>query len=531
MKTNRKIGKVFFVFAGVSLACLSITHFILGAWIPFFWILLAFFVLFTSIGIYIERRNLADFFTMKTTKHGMNMGVTILLVLVTLGLANFISSRQYKTWDFSSAQANSLSEQSISLVKSLEEDLSVKYFYREGQEGVQQNRQAFRELVKKYQDHSSRVKLEFIEVNQRPDLTSDYGVNKGSGLAFIDYKGKRNRIEKIEEQEFTSALVKVTREQDKNIYFITGHGEKDLEEAKEGSGLNALKVMLENNRYVVHTLSLNTKPEIPENADVVMIVAPQQEFMDYEISALEAYLARGGSLFVALESRRTSVLEKFLFRLGIVPEMNYVLNLITVPGLGKALRQGPTFGSEFSDADDITKVFGKNQTVQFLFPMSFVRGEIPPGIMINDIVKTNADAASFKELKDAETGKATRDGSFTLGMHAFGPFPKKAEASKDQASKDANEAAAKDFSLVVFGDADFLTNQVLYQALNRDLFLNAIASLANEKNMISISPKEHQVTSMVLTTGSQATMGILILGLPLMFVVISILMWLRRRFY
>ncbi len=458
---------------------------------------------------------------MKTTKHGMNMGLTLILVLAALGMLNFISSKHYKTWDFSSTKSNTLSEQSIQLVQALDQDVTVKFFYKEGQEDNQRNRQAFRELVKKYQDHSSRIQLEFIEVNQRPHLTEEYGVNKGSGIAFLDYKGRRNRIEKIEEQEFTSALVKLTREQDKIIYFITGHGESDLEESKEGFGLNALKLLLENNRYIIRTLSLNTKPEIPGDADIVMIVGPQQEFMDYEIEVLEGYMKRGGSLLIALESRKTSTLERFLFRLGLTVEKNYVLNLVSIPGMGKALRQGPTFGREFADGDEITKVFGRNQSVQFVFPMSLDRNQVPVGISLNDIVKTNADAASFRELKDAEKGAALREGPFVLAQHAFGKFP----------VKDGEEPPQKEFSLVVFGDADFITNQVLYQSMNRDLILNSVASLAKETQMISITPKETEITKLVMTTGAQATMGILVLGFPLLFVSTAILMWVRRRFY
>jgi hypothetical protein len=49
---------------------------------------------------------------------------------------------------------------------------------------------------------------------------------KGSGVVFLEYKGKRNRIEKIDEQEITQALIKVTREKNKTIYFTVGTSRK-----------------------------------------------------------------------------------------------------------------------------------------------------------------------------------------------------------------------------------------------------------------------------------------------------------------
>src|SRR5690606_14878349 len=159
-------------------------------------------------------------------------------------------------------------------------------FYKKGVEGNEENRRQFRELIKKYQDESTRIRLDFVEVNERPDLAQEYGIDKGSGVVFLDYKGRRNRIEKIDEQEFTSAIVKVTREQNKTIYFTVGHGEKALSENREGLGLGSLKLLLENNRYTVKELPLIQSPKIPADADVIFIAGPTQGFQEFEIEAL-----------------------------------------------------------------------------------------------------------------------------------------------------------------------------------------------------------------------------------------------------
>ena len=85
--------------------------------------------------------------------------------------------------------------------------LLILYFYQKGTEGVEENRRAFIELMKKYQDQSSLIKLEFVDVNERPDLTEKYSVTKGNEV-YLEYKGRKNQIQKIDEQEITSALVK-----------------------------------------------------------------------------------------------------------------------------------------------------------------------------------------------------------------------------------------------------------------------------------------------------------------------------------
>ena len=59
---------------------------------------------------------------------------------------------------------------------------------------TKENRKAFRELVRKYQDHTNKINLEFVEVNERPDLAEAYGVKQGKGIVLLEYKGKKQSI-------------------------------------------------------------------------------------------------------------------------------------------------------------------------------------------------------------------------------------------------------------------------------------------------------------------------------------------------
>ena len=70
-----RLGKLSFVFAVISLLCFAIAKSIIVEWIPFFSVLLGLFAFFMSFGIFTDRKFFAEFFTMKTTQHGMKMGV------------------------------------------------------------------------------------------------------------------------------------------------------------------------------------------------------------------------------------------------------------------------------------------------------------------------------------------------------------------------------------------------------------------------------------------------------------------------
>jgi ABC-type uncharacterized transport system involved in gliding motility auxiliary subunit len=506
-----RLGKILLVVSAVSLLCFVVTRVLVGAWIPFMWIPLGLFVGGFIAALVKDRRAVGGFLTMKTTKHGMNMGALISLVVIVLVVVNFLAVRHYKTWDFSGQQVNTLSPQSAQLVKNLDSELLVRFFYKKGVEGNEENRKAFRDLIKKYQDQSNQIKLEFVEVNERPDLAEQYGVTKGSGVIFLEYKGRKNRIEKIDEQEVSSALVKVTREKDKVIYFVVGHGERELDDAKEATGLNAFKLMLENNRYTVKTLATNLNAKVPDDADLVAVVGPSQNFQSYEIQGLADYLQRGGSLLLALESKQTVGLDRILAAVGLTPMNNYVFNVVETV-MGKGIQQSQTMGTVFSSTSEISKVFGKGEAVVFRNPMSFKRNSVPDGLVLEDVVKAPEGSVSFDSLDIKGEGV---QGSFPLVVSAKGKFL---------------DAKTKDFNLLVTGDADFLGNQLLYQNLNRDLALNSIAWLANEKDMISIATKEAAVTKLTMTdTGFYLFLICFAIPLPVLLLATSTTLWMKRR--
>jgi ABC-type uncharacterized transport system involved in gliding motility auxiliary subunit len=509
-----RLGKIFYLFSAISFVSLVVIRLLIGGWIPFLWVCLGLFVGFLGGGIWQDRDFFREFFGMKTTKQGLSMGTLVVLVMTSLIAVNFIAVRKYKVFDFSAAQTNTLSAQSIQLLKALNADLKVLYFYQKGADGVEENRRAFIELLKKYQDQSSFVKLEFVDVNERPDLAEKYGVNKGNGVVFLDYKDHNNQIQKIDEQELTSALVKVTREKDKIVYFTVGHGEKSIDEARDTSGLNAFKGLLEGNRYVVKTLALTQMPEVPVDADAVLIVGPTQGFLASEIKSLENFLKRGGSLVMALEPKAQHHLQPLLAEIGLEIKDDYLVNFMDTQ-IGRAVNPQATVGAQFSPTHQITKPFEKNLFTVFRLPQSVVKmDKSPPGLTYEPLVKTTDKTMSYKETTFKTPGPI---GVYNIAMAVQGRLPGSDE--KTQA-----------FNVVVFGDADFLSNQLLYQNLNRDLALNSLAFLAKEENLISITPKEIGITTMQM---SEASFYLFIFGfivmVPLALLIISGTLWLRRR--
>ncbi|HEX4924371.1 MAG TPA: hypothetical protein VFV50_09800, partial [Bdellovibrionales bacterium] len=88
----------------------------------------------------------------------------------------------------------------------------------------------------------------------------------------------------------------------------------------------------------------------------------------------------------------------------------------------------------------------------------------------------------------------------------------------------------KEFSLVAVGDSDFLTNNMLHMQLNRDLAVNSFAFLAKDADLVSIRPKVAKGTTLQMeqSTARAAFWGIFVPA-PILMLILSVIMWLRRR--
>lgn len=524
-------GRLLFTISILSLLALGGLYFALRVWMPFMWFGLATALLGLIGWVYFDYRIIGEFLTMKTTKHGLNMGFLIFLAVLLLVALNFVGARHYATFDFSSNRVNSLSEQSIKVLSSLESELKVKFFYKSGAEQSEENKKIFRELVKHYQDTNSKIQFEVAEINEKPKLALEYGANKGTGEAFIEYKGNKNRIENYNEQDFTNAIIKMTRKEKKNIYFLQGHNERSIDDEKSEVSLYGFRQMLEKNSYNVKKLNLTTSLEVPKDAHVLVIAGPAHPFQPAEVAAVEGYLAEGGNLLLMLDEKESFGLSDLLKSFGLELESHYIYNVFSSP-MGKVVNaQAATVAVQYSSVSEITKVFTANQMAVFRNPHSLKlinTSSTAKTIKSEIILRTPESSVSLAELDSKDYMGEPR--SFILGVEVKGHL----DNQRMRKSNNKSNNTAKEFSAVVFSDADFVSNILLYQNINRDLALNTIASLAKETDLISVSAKEPMASKMLVSPPEfsqffKFTVVGLFFPLPFVFMILSIVLWYRRR--
>jgi ABC-type uncharacterized transport system involved in gliding motility auxiliary subunit len=84
--------------------------------------------------------------------------------------------------------------------------------------------------------------------------------------------------------------------------------------------------------------------------------------------------------------------------------------------------------------------------------------------------------------------------------------------------------------VVAYGDSDWATNSFLAFPGNQDLFVNSVAWLAQDVDLISIRAKEPDDQRLFLTKEQQQNVFVLsLLFIPGAFVILGILAWWRRR--
>jgi ABC-type uncharacterized transport system involved in gliding motility auxiliary subunit len=501
----------------ILIICLGGLLFATGlTWYPFMWILLVGGLFGILTWTLMERRLILDFLTTRSSKNGISMGALIGAVICLLVAINFLSTRYSKTFDLSLTQQFTLSDQSKKIMDSLSEKLEVIYFYQEGLENVEKDKKAFARLAKIFQDYSRHVSLKFVEINSKPSLVKEFGATRPSGEPFVSYKSRKIRIEGLTEQDFVNAIIKVTRETFKTIYFISGHNERMIDQEKNSLSISSFANLIQKNAFKVVSINLFETGKIPDDASVVIIAGATEKFQKNEIVVLEDYLKNGGKILLFLENKFDAGLRPLLDQLGIEMQNFFVANVFNSQVGSVVDLNQPTIGVQFAAEHQITRMFTQNNGVSFLQPGSFIVKQNSATIKGDILVQTPQASVALAEL--ASTDYIGKPQAFALAVESSGTF----------------STSKSFFKVIAFSDVDVISNSLLFQRSNKDLMLNAVSYLAGETDLVAIAPKNPQISNILMKEPEFAhlfkmTLVGVFIPIPFLFLIVSGLLWLRRK--
>ena len=130
-------------------------------------------------------------------------------------------------------------------------------------------------------------------------LRNKYDIRVDGTIVF-ESDTRHEKVTTIEEQKFTSAILKLIKDETKKIYFLVGHEEHEIEDFNN-EGYSSLRAELENQNYAAFSLSLLTEPDIPADCEVLVIAGPKTAFSRHELDIVAKYLARNGKLLLMLD--------------------------------------------------------------------------------------------------------------------------------------------------------------------------------------------------------------------------------------
>src|SRR3989338_4112675 len=464
----------------------------------------------------------------------LNVAATLLLLGALFILANYVSSRRYTRWDLTHQRLATPSEQTRQVLTGLTEPVSITVFYQP----EHRLHGLTRDLLKEYARFAPSLKIEYVDPEQDlararqlveqleiqdpnllviragertkhladPDLAEyDYETFTGTGEPRVKaFKG---------EQALTSALLAVTQAKTPRVWVTTGHGEKDMEAATP-DGLTDFKKALEQQNVQVEVVPLIQHAQIPGDIRVVIVPGPARRFTESEVQLLERFLDAGGGLLALLDPLTDTGLEPLLERWGILVGNDIVVD---------PTRQLPFMSAANLFVTTYTQhpVVEKMKTLMTLFPLArSVRpvAPAPEGLAVSPLAMTSPEG--WGESKTAESTFAFADGEDLNG-------PVSVAAAAQRTRPDGEPSGGR---LVVVGDSEFVINAQLTNVGNRDFALAAVNWLAQQEQLIGITPKPLETVRLNLTGAElQRVLWIVFLALPALCALAGVGVWWRRR--
>lgn len=456
-------------------------------------------------------------------KYGASALLGTAFTLAIICMVAFLSTRYSKRFDWTEQQINTLSEQTLELLGRLDQDVEITAFFNAA------DSPPIRDLLDRYAHESDHISLQFADPNRRPDLVQALGIdpeNLARGLVRLAIGDAHLDLDQFSESEVTNALLKLSRGEGRKIYFLENHNERPLEGERgtSGQGYAQAVAALRNETYFVDTLFLAREGNVPEDADLVVIAGPTRPLFEQEHLALDAYVSRGGALMVLLDPRANTDLAQDLSKWGVEVGNDVVFDA-RLALFGQATSP---FSASFGSHPITEKM---RDTVLFHMARSVSVASGSP--LLQSIVFTGEESWAETDLEGwTAEGKAKFDEGDVLGpvsLVVAGELS--VEAAPEEASSSGDgEGGRKNARLVVVGDSDFASNELIGNYQNRDLFVNAVNWLVDDTDQIAIRPPVSRASRFRMTGESFVRIQLLSLFvMPELIAITGVFAWWMRR--
>ena len=472
---------------------------------------------------------------------GLNVCVSLLLVVLLAILLNGLASRFYWRADVSQLRLYALSDQTVQLLRGLNEPVRVILLYQRGSDWFHD----IESLLREYQHQTPLLTVEYVDPDRSlartEELSHAYGVDEpnvvivASGdrsvllttadIMEYDFSAARERAGPAHvrfkgEQAFSTAIMRVTREEAPIVYFLSGHGQRRIDNFDRFVGYSSIARRMQRDHIEPRTLLLGEHGGIPADAAALVIAGPSRRISQPELDLIDAYLERSGRVFMLLDAMTESGLDALLARWGVALGQDVVMDP------SRTLTGRELFVTEYG-MHPITRPV-RGVTTVFYSPRS-VEPVAPAGAAASD----EADKPHATVLAaSSEAGWAERDPDqmplrFDPGVDRAGPVA--VAVAVERGPVPGIDVQIRSTRLVVVGDSAFAANGALTGG-DEDFFMSALHWLLDREEWMGIAPRTLASAHLVLSRSELGRLTVwTLVGLPAVVAGLGLVIWFRRR--
>lgn len=434
-------------------------------------------------------------------------GIFVVLLLLLFTLLSYFAFEMRQQWDISQNGRNTLSQTSIDILRKMNDPIQIIAYATEKHAQYGDVRDIIYGFVQLYQRIKSDLSLTFIDPVEQPHLAKDAGV-KVNGEMVIYYQQKQAHLTTINEQAFTQALMRLARPEERLIMALSGHGERSLD-GNANYDLGNFGRQLSVNGFISQPLNLALVPNIPSNADVLLIASPQIDLMPGEVDKLLHYIDGGGNLLwlVDQESLR-----------GLLP-LTEKLRLVLTPGVvvdpqAEQLKAPVTFAlGAIYGQHEITRYFNYITVFPFARQIAFSENDEWRVVPLVDVAPNGW----------VESGSLDGAISFDQDEDVAGPVTIAVALTR--------QFDYREQRIIVVGSGHFLANTYLGNGNNLDFGINMVNWLTGDEDLVSIQPRATVDNQLVFSkTMLSAIVIVFLFILPGSFLLSGyVIRWRRKR--
>lgn len=451
--------------------------------------------------------------------------VFILLFTSCIGVASWLSIKYDIRSDWTKGARHSLSEQSLQLLEQLPGAIELRHY----QSNDPQLNHAVDEILSRYQQHKQNFHYQLINADIHVEQARKDGIER-YGQSIVEYQGRRERIDKLNEKNLGNALLRLQRDARPSLLFVSNHGERNPADTS-ARGYSQLAQQLKQQGFSIQQINLlQDDLAIPDlqTSPLLILGTLQQPLLQTEQQKLLDYIQRGGNLLWLQDpqiDRSQSALSDALqieFIDGVVVDNNREIHRML------QLEHAAIIPVLEYRVHPITE---KMQYYTLFTLASALRSTAEPANKQGDNSSTENPWLATELLITsnnswAERGDYTQQPGFDVLSELRGPLSIGLAQQRQLTLNDRSVAQRA----VIIGDSDFLSNQQLGHGANLDFILKSLNWLTQNEQLLHISPKNAPDLQLDLSATSASVLGIFFLiVLPLLLLTIGGLVWYRRR--